>query len=286
MTKKVAGIFASDLDGTISFQGKEIDPSIVEFFESLENRGWLLLFATGRTLLWSLEHLKAIQSPYYIAPFNGASLWKKEETMSLEAQYSHTMTERHLDILLPMMQKYGAFLYQPLPREEVFMIDSSQSPRIVAHLNMRRSLQKECWNIIHDLSSVHKTVPPVCSVRIFFEVQEEKKMQQLVPVLAEEGMYSVIVKDSFNPDIRILQISPKIVNKKTALEWLHEKYLDVPIVAMGDDHNDLPMFTMADRSIAIFGASHEVVSFADIITQNRSGQAIVLSAQEAIKSLI
>ncbi len=69
------GIIALDIDGTLVSGNQPLSSTLVSFLTSLHQDGWTVLFATGRSTQWSLEHLEVHPFGFYLAAYNGACIF-------------------------------------------------------------------------------------------------------------------------------------------------------------------------------------------------------------------
>ncbi len=282
----VQGIFASDVDGTISFQGAPIASELIEMFSCLYKTGWILLFATGRTEVWAKKHLISMSFPHYISPFNGAVLWQIQEDGTAVCLYSYVITHASIQRLFPLMSKYGALIYEAnisgKRRPRIFSVTKSFSPKMRRHLEVRRNSQNENWIEVENM--LPDDLEGAFSIRFFFE--KDASDSDLFELLSEIGLQGASMKDSFDHSIRIVQVTSYNTTKKTAVDFLKNIYKNVPVVGMGDDINDIPMLEVSDRAIAISGAESKVLDVADYITKSTDPEAIIETVLHSLKQIL
>ncbi len=288
LLSQIQGILISDLDGTLSFKGAPIDREIIQYLHKLEQNGWIIVFASGRTFQWAKKHLEDCTFPYYIAPYNGAALWHSSTQKKEECLYSHTISAQEVESIWPLIQRYGALLYSAKPSDMIFTTPSAFSSNIWEHVEMRRKRQKEEWNVIHNLLQFPQdSIQKVFSIRIFFEekmLDDVKK--NIMGLISSTGLYGSFMKDSFSSNMRILQVTASNATKKTPITWLKKKFGHVPVIGIGDDINDLPMLEASDIAIAIQNAEPEVLSIAEYVTPGTSAKEITETISQAVAKCI
>ncbi len=243
--------FAFDIDGTCALSDGSWVPGLIDACRAAYSRGANLAFVTGRTAAWSLHFLKKLEVPFYLGALNGAELFKFPEgkflrSLCLTAEYVEELLKRsHAPAIIYTKSK---ILYRRLDGDEFFH----------NHLEKRRATQGENWD-----AHTKQDVSSVLALRLFLF---ENEAHELANAIRNEHASVAVMRDAFNSDICIVQVTNEHADKGYAAQFFAG---NTPIVAFGDDHNDLFLFQRAERAFAIEGAPKELVSLSDgIIDQN------------------
>lgn len=246
------GIVALDIDGTVLSRNQNPSPSLITTLSLLEKEGWKILFATGRTVAWSLHHLKNLPFPFYLAAFNGAALLSYPEGKKIHVA---TLLKKDILGLSLYVDRFGVVAYELEGEERVFVARQPCSPFIQEHLKRRKALQKESW--VEFGSAQELPQVEFGSLRFFLQKGEESFLQSAIEGSSELSAF--IMKDSFHEDVRIVQVTAKGVSKGSALKYLCKKFSPVlGTIAAGDDSNDVNLLEMADIGIAVGDAPQEL----------------------------
>ena len=98
--------------------------------------------------------------------------------------------------------------------------------------------------------------------------------EELAPHLA--GCFSTLGPDGYRPDQTWLEICSLDATKAAAVSRLHHELGAGSLVVFGDNHNDVPMFTMADHSCAVANAVPEILTIADEIIAGNDSNGVAL----------
>lgn len=246
------GIIALDIDGTTLSDNQPPPQSLVEKLFSLYANGWKILFATGRTLQWSEHHLENLPFPFFLACYNGACIFSYPEKKTLHSSF---LLLKDLMALTPYVHQFGAAVYELGKDERVFIAKEKFSPYMQKHMDKRQAVQKEQEVEISSLDSL----PDIqyASVRFFILKKDASFLLQAIE--ENTNVFPLLMKDSFDENVRIIQITAKGSSKGGALRFLKKKYpLVLGTIAAGDDTNDIDLLEEADIGIAVGDAPQEL----------------------------
>lgn len=289
------GLIISDIDGTISFSGAPIEDSLIEYLSSLSDKGWGIIFATGRTKDWACHSLERCRFSHYVAVFNGASMWKripphgKTDLFIEEKIYSHSVSKDCLEQIysLTLPSEFGSLIYEGGEHERIFSSKRWLDPTIFDHVMRRKERQKEEWIWIDSIHDLPTNLSSVSSIR-FFALEGDEKLQKLEAELStiadKAGLALPCMRDSFNPKIRIIQVTHQAATKAAPIIALKGENV-IPVIAIGDDYNDRPMLEIADYSIGIAGIEPSLASLCDGITEEANSGAVMNAIARAIETV-
>jgi hypothetical protein len=239
--------------------------------------GFELLFATGRTLQWGMNHLEALPCSFYIAAYNGAICYKIPDK---KVVFSSLLRLADLMPLAPFIEQFGALIYEGLGQERIFYTPKLFPQQMLEHVHARRTRQNE--NFI-EISSIQEL--PDCdfaSVRLFALKELAEVIGKTVSI--KTSLNAPTMKDSLNPEISVVQITSKKASKGQALAFLQQS-TSGKIVAAGDDMNDIDMLQMATVAIAMHEAPESVKNVAAIIAPPFFEDCIIGPLQDAVGRL-
>ena len=91
-----------------------------------------------------------------------------------------------------------------------------------------------------------------------------------------------LILDSVDPLLPILLVTHNEVNKGIIFKKIYNMFgWTCPIIAAGDDNNDIPLLQIADIGIAMKTGSKELQLHADILATSSLDRAIIPALEEA-----
>lgn len=278
-TKK--GLIALDIDGTITSDMKPISQNVIDYFTKLYRQGWTFIFITGRTFDFGYRVLKELPFEYYYASQNGAILF--------EMPQKKILVKKYLDrSILSAMEKiceneptdfviYAGAEYN----NQCFYRPKHFSEQLLTYLKKRCEAYGETWTPLSsfDLLPIHEFASIKCFATENLAQRLGKKIDQLL------GLHVPVIKDPFSSEFYVVQATHPDVTKGRALyDLVHQLGYNTPVIAAGDDLNDLTMFEAADICIAMRDAPEELKNHADIIAPSASEEGIILGLEKALDS--
>lgn len=279
-TKRVVGhgkraTFAFDIDGTCTdLSSTNSDhlkinfrwvPGLVEAFRVITQENIQLLFVTGRTLAWSYELLKSLDVPYIVASLNGAETLLSPERRILYQEY----------IPGALVKKIIALFDEPMViySQTGIFYANSKGHALEAHLEKRKTRQKEVW---HPLTSIDD-LKDVLTIRYFFTKQAALARGGVERLSVNDKWESSCMQDSFDPAVSILQFTASGVDKALPIRRLQ---LPQPLIAFGDDYNDIPLFKIANKSFCHIASPTALRDWATgIFTPEKLSEIVIEASQ-------
>lgn len=260
--KERPGIFAFDIDGTLTQAAHSVPDEVARQLEQLVAEGWSVLFLTGRSAAWAVLPLRELSFPYFLAVQNGAAILE----MPLKKVVAHC--DLGVGFLKSLDEALGdaslfAVVEGGISREDIcyYRKSDSRTSEEDVLLEKRRQMVPVVWEEVKVFSNLAFGNFPL--IKVF---GTKKEVEKSLKKLAQRGGVNVsCVKDPFS-SYHIGMVTAEMANKGRALESL-KTFLggDKVVIAAGDDHNDLPMLQIADLRIVMEGAPLEVRKVADFI---------------------
>ena len=270
------GIIALDIDGTLVTHHRPLSSPLISFLTTVERDGWVVFFATGRTIRWSMEHLSALPFPFFLAPYNGACIFSLPQHEMIS---SALMSFDDVVKLSPFISEFGAVVYEAGGEERIFYTADIFSQPILDHLRDRQERQQEQWAFIDSIESIPHIA--VASIRFFLSPEAA---QMLSATIARTTPFRApTMKDSYHENLRIVQVTAQGASKGQALHILRAKYPRVQVIAAGDDMNDVDLIAEADFGIAMDSAPDALKKISKIIALSVGEDPIIGALQQSIK---
>jgi Cof subfamily protein (haloacid dehalogenase superfamily) len=270
---------ALDIDGTITRRDHLIPDRVAAYFQKCHQEGWQFIFVTGRTLSFSMMALNKLKFPYFLALQNGADL--------LEMPQKKCVHQAYLDYaIIPILDK----LYQSF--ENDFIIYSGYekgdfayfrpnhfSPEMIAYLKEVEKLSAEPWKEVDSFETLPQNTFPLIKCIGLKEMLEsfDQKLKSL------KGIKTTIIHDPISRKFYVTLITHKDADKGKAVQTFMDRFsLKRPLIAGGDDNNDIPLLKKGDVCIAMEGAPEALKNLAHIIAPPGDQMGIIDGLREAI----
>lgn len=273
------GILALDIDGTITNQAHVLPEPVARRLESYAHQGWQLIFVTGRSFDWAERLLKAVAVPYFLGVQNGALLIQMPKKKVINRKLLDFSLIPEIDRILPASGIDYA-LYAGLDGEDsVYYRRQRYHHEILNYLDARAKLLGEKWIPVADFDHL-----PIKQFASFKWIGKEPDLKKIITLLEDKlHMHIPLIRDPLDPSYSVAQATHAEANKGSALKyWMDTHPLSRPVIAAGDDFNDLPMLTLADTKIVMSGAPKELLEIADIVAPSAAEQGIIAALEKAI----
>lgn len=258
-------LFATDLDGTLLDDDKEVSEENIAAIQELSRSGCHIAIATGRSIESASELFGEVLglSEGYLLCLNGSVVYDfgaeellKQEFVASEVSEELIEIAEAWQTAMIFSAEDGGGLYSPA--------DSSHEITDPDRF-YRLDSKEEALAFVRN-TPVYKTV---------YSSSDHEKLRRLYPYLESRGHQPIF------SDVAFEEILPENGGKETALKWLAE-YLGLEpreVCAIGDQENDLGMLRYAGTSIAMSNAICEVKDTASMLTKsnNDSGVAFAIS---------
>lgn len=274
----MTGLLTLDVDGTLTDKNHHIDPSIIVYLHNLHLSGWTIAFVTGRSFVYAQKNLEGIPFPHLLAVQNGADILSMPDKTLIDQNYLRSTIFSKLD-------KY----YQDIPEDYLvysgveggdYCIYRRQNFSAVAldYLGKLKSLTPFGWLDVEDFKELKQQQFPLIKG---FGTKEH--MFALEKNLMPLSISTSVIVDPIDPKLHLCLITESNVNKGAVIQKLKEKLqLQGPVIAAGDDRNDIPMLKLADIAIAVEGAPEDLISEANIISSPGEGRGIIKAIEKAV----
>ena len=255
-------LLATDLDGTLLNQKKEITPRTLQTLLDAQEQGLRVVLASGRPTYGVLPYAQSLQLSRYggfLLSYNGAEIY--------DCQAKKMIFQRAIEpSLLPIINRYA--------HEHHFAIETfNHNIAITEHPDDPFIQRQACINLL-TLKKVEHFVEaidfPVMKCLI---VGEPERLVQLEQAMQQE------LKEKLNicrSEPYFLEIVDKDVDKASALSYLldYTGHKREELIAVGDSYNDISMIQFAGLGIAMANAPEIVRQHADDITRSNDDDGV------------
>jgi len=264
------GIIASDIDGTLTDENHVIPQPVADYLEKLHGEGWSICLVTGRMFSFAKKAIGSMRFPYLLALQNGAEV-------------------RSMPDETPVVQNFmsGADLLKIAQVSPDFIAYAgSEKADCCYHQPGSLSLEKKAYlNQWKEIASWEEVKGENFSLVKYFGTRE--KLKRIEASLAKEGCFSLsTIQDIVDRSLYMLLITAKSANKGQIVRYLIEKNKwKGPLIAAGDQSNDLPLFLEADCCIAMLDADRDLLEHADIVAPVSIEMGIIEGLTKALSWL-
>ncbi len=275
-------IFASDIDKTLTDERHLIPDEVIVYLENLHKDGWEIVLLTGRTFSFAMMSVEKINFPFFLAVQNGAEVLKMPGGQVVFQSFMPKSVAFGVDSLYHHY-KEDFLIYSGLEKGDFCYYRSSKfSPFFIDYLEKLKTVSTAEWIEFGDLSEIPQTSFPL--IKCFSDSLSLQKIQGKLTDI--HSVTSSIIMDSFDPKLPILLVTNSDVNKGLAFKRIAiDQGWSCPLVAAGDDNNDIPLLQLANISIAIKTGSRELQLHADILADSSVELGIIPALDEARRRL-
>jgi Cof subfamily protein (haloacid dehalogenase superfamily) len=272
------GIIASDIDGTLTDSSHIIPKKVANYLEELHQKGWAICLITGRMFSFAKDSVVHLNFPYFLALQNGAEILSMPERKIL---FQHFLTKKDLLEIQAICEKEhdeDFLLYAGYEKGDFCYYRTSRfSPSILFYLEKLKQTASKPWQEVVSMKEVSQDAFPL--IKYLGKKDELKKIEEKLKKHDRFSLSTLI--DTLDKSLYILLITSKLANKGEAIRFLiNTMKWKGPVIAAGDQSNDIPLFLEADYSIAMEDGDEELKRYADIIASSASEMGIIPALQK------
>ncbi len=270
------GLIALDIDGTLTGADHQIPLEVITYLHKLYEHGWKIILVTGRMYSFAKREADKINFPYYLAVQNGADILEMPNVKLADQAYFGLDVVQLLDELYQNIES-DFLIYSGYKTGDFCYYRSKNFPSsMTSYLEKLESFSGAPWKDCQDFHFEGQTFPLIKCVGFF---EELKLVQEKLT-----GVTTSLIKDPISDGFyHLILVTHPDATKGRALRRI-QKHLNIegPIIAAGDDMNDVPMLEIADISIAMETAPKEVLSHGQIIAKPSTELGIISALETAI----
>lgn len=258
-------LYVSDLDGTLMQPDARISPLSARLLNEAIAAGADFTIATARTPATVADILKPVDMQLPAIVMTGAALWNPADNSYADMRlFDREAVEELVEIY--RSTNTSSFLFTLDGRMiDIYHIGGALNELQCEFIREREHSPYKRFHISE--SGVAEPLPDKLSdvVLLYTMIPDAKAASTYALTSKLPGVRAQYYHDIFGPEIGILEAFAQNATKAKAVRALAEKIGAERIVAFGDNINDLPMFEIADLSVAVENALPVVKERADII---------------------
>jgi HAD superfamily hydrolase (TIGR01484 family) len=275
------GWIALDIDGTITDASHRVPAPVSQFLHTLQERGWELIFITGRTFSFAHMALHVFTFPYYLALQNGADILHMPSKRLVARNYLNSKVLSEIekaytgiseDVIVYTGFEHGDFCYYRPKKFSRAMLD---------HLHKIMPLSLEPWKEVD-----HFDFDPSDQFPLIKGLGARAEMERLCSRLEQHpSLISTLIRDPLDSDRIYLNLitHPEATKGKALKRAMREAKQRGYIIAAGDDLNDISMLDAADCKIVMGNAPLQMHSLAHIVAEPAQKHGIIDALKEAVR---
>lgn len=264
-------LYITDLDGTLLNDSGRVSERSAALISELSHRGVAISVATARTPATVETLLADTYTTADLVVMTGATLWSRVHHCFEDM---HLLPEADVRMMLRVFSEVGATPFCYVQRDgshlDVYHEGAVLTPAERKFVDERAHLRLKTFHLRESCPA------DACGrVVLFFGMGSKEKIMDAAERLRRESdCYISYYKDTYTPDLWLLEIFAPGVSKAAGIELLRRKIHADRIVAFGDNLNDIPMLQMADVAVAVGNALPEVKAIADLVIDANNEDAV------------
>ncbi len=262
-------LFITDLDGTFIDSNAQVSAVSSEIINEFTQNGGNFTFATARTASSAVQIMKNVNINVPCILMNGVSIYDIKEKKYIKNEYFSVEAAKRT---AQIFSDCGVipFLYN-IENEILYTYYCGfNCKEMEEFFNMRGSMPDRPFRKCNALTD------EACDKTVYFSVQGSQ--ENLLPVTKKLDMFSDVsyafYRDVYNTHIWFLEVFSSKASKSNGVKFLREYGGFDYVTCFGDNLNDLPMFEMSDRKIAVSNAKDEVKKSADEIIGSNNENSV------------
>ena len=256
-------LYITDLDGTLLDNNAQIAPETARLISELTRSGALISVATARTPATVEPILADTLTAPELVVMTGAAIWNRPESRFEEIKL---VPRAEVPLMLEVFDRRGLhpFCYV-LNRDDRYLDVYHATPTLSdtekVFVNERARLTLKGFHLGKECPA-----EDYGRVALFFGMGSREAIVSVAEELrAMSECYISYYKDTYSPDLWLLEIFGPGVSKAAGVERLRELTRADRVVAFGDNLNDIPMLQAADVAVVVGNALPEVKAVADVV---------------------
>lgn len=266
-------LYATDLDGTLLGPDARLSESGARLYRRLIDEGVMLTFITARSPATIAPILEPAGATLPGVAMTGCAIWNPATRLYEDVIYHRADDVRRI-IDICAREDFSPFVYTMRPGGNHIDVYHS-APQLSA-------LEHKFVNdrTLNDLKSFNLYMPAPddtasCTL-LFFGMGSPDKVQAVAEAIRREtGCAASCYPDTYNPGVMLLEVFATGVTKANGLLRLKKMLGADEVVVFGDNLNDIPMFGVADRAVAVANAHPEVKEAADLVIGPNTDDAVL-----------
>jgi len=266
-------LLAIDMDGTLLNSAGEISAENRQALgDFIDHSGGAVIVCSARplvTLLKLLEQQQVLPLVRYVAGFNGCQIFDTVENTLLSERLMNSMDMRDINSAVGLY-KYPHHFFtatELIYPAHMPLSSYTEYEAQVFSLPLQQSTQAEIYQ-----------ASDICKITVCGDKEAVLEYQQTIAKELPVGFSCMATGENY------IDIQPAGMDKGYAVEFIQQRLGlgSQDIIAIGDQHNDLPMFNMAGVKIAMGNAVQHLKKAATYVTSDNNQHGVAKAVNWAI----
>lgn len=257
-------LYISDLDGTLLRNDERISDFTAKTINELTAKGICFSFATARSLNTTKKVTSNIKCSLPVIVYNGAFIMDNISSEILYGNYFEDNTKQ----LFKDIEKIGIFpvVYSFIEGiEKLSYVKNKSSQGQKLYLKSREGDKRiNAVKSFEDLLKGNKfyitCIDDECKLKPLYEKYKDK--------------FKCLYQKDYYSDYYWLEIMPMKTTKANAALKLKEMLGCDELVVFGDEINDIELFKIADKAVAVANAKPELIPYATDFTDSNENDGV------------
>ncbi len=257
-------LFLSDLDGTLLRNDETVSDFTAEVINSLSEQNIPFSFATARSLNTTQKVTSAIKNRLPVIVYNGAFIM---DNLSGEILYSNYFKESINELFYDIeKQRVFPVVYSFVDEaEKLSFVEGKSSQGQKLYLESRKGDKR-----INPVKSFNDLLK---GEKFYITCIDDK--EKLLPLYEKyKDKFCCLYQKDYYSEYYWLEIMPKNTTKAVAALKLKEMLKCDELVVFGDEINDIELFKIADKAVAVANAKPELIPFATDFTDSNENDGV------------
>jgi len=267
-------VYISDLDGTLLGNNAKLSSFSKEVLNELLQQGLQFTVASARSVVSMQTMLKGLNLRLPVIEFNGAFI------SDLDSGRHEIINFINPDIVESIYKLILEFRCVPFVSsfngtEDCVYYKDVINDGMRWYLNDRLTNKDRRWRTIEDLT--HSFSDRVVCLTVIGHAQQLLELESAIIEIHGASVETHLIENQYSPGWYWLTIHDYKATKDQAIQTLVENYglKEREIVVFGDQINDIKMFKIATRAIAVANADPEVKRYATLVTGSNTEDSVV-----------
>jgi HAD superfamily hydrolase (TIGR01484 family) len=273
------GIIALDIDGTITVSKHSMEPPVYNYLNRLIKEEWRIILITGRTFSFAKPIASHLEGKYFLAPQNGAALFEMPQETCLFKRYLQSSV---LQQLYPLSRAHdiGLLIESGKENGDICYYNPQDFPeKDSEYLSFREKISFAPWQKVNAVTTL-----PIQEFAVAKYFAPEAPAKELAEQITQNlNLNVIVIRDPFRVGYSLALVNAPDASKGKILEpFIRMHAQNLPIIAAGDDYNDLEMLEKSTVKIVMQGAPPPLLKIADIIAPPAEKNGIITALEEGI----
>ncbi|MBE8966997.1 HAD family phosphatase [Nostocales cyanobacterium LEGE 12452] len=267
-------VYVSDLDGTLLGDNAILSLLSKKVLHELLHQGLQFTVASARSVVSMQVMLKGLNLPLPIIEFNGAFI---SDLDSGRHEIINSICPSVVESIYKLILEFGCvpFVSSFNGREDCAYYKDVINDGMRWYLNDRLTSKDRRWRTIEDLT--HSFGDQVVCLTVIGHAQQLLELQGAIIQKHGTTVETHLIENQYSPGWYWLTIHDCKATKDQAIRTLVENYglQESEIVVFGDQINDIKMFKIADRAIAVANADAELKRYSSLVIGLNTEDSVV-----------